>query len=448
MDEARACVPAKSRGVLNLVLLLIQQCMKERSGRCSLTRKKIADDLGYEGRYADESVRKLVNRAHELGEVLVFEGVGHRAPGQRGHTACVYIPVRLLQYLGALNGARRREVLADPLILEALQAREEALQREIAAGGAPRTAPVLYGRDGVPADGWAAKQAAGPGKASRIGSSPEAVSDLSPEAAPPDVAEGGGAAAPDHSDGAADDGTSSAGQQRPAPVVPSELAEGRPPAPETGPCPSDGTEAREAGPEAPPGAEARGHDDEGWRDPGRLRVELARIQALRAEIVDEARRRAVQPVKQLPPWAIDRERELAATRALDGRIRDAERAATNALKAVLGASRLHRAAREEPVLQTETNADHARRLADYDAQQGPEAPTAWCVIWSLLLEVDDTGRRLAAVARCRARLVGDDLELVAPDVYTAKMVRDLWAGDIATAAAAAGFQGAVRVVAR
>jgi hypothetical protein len=449
MDEAKSSIPARSRGVLALVLVLMEACIRSRSGRCSLTRKAIADRLGYRGRWADESVRKLLNRAWELGEVMAFDGQGFRAAGARGVTSAALVPVRLLQYLGALPQVLRARALADPLIVKALQAREDALRRELGDSPAPRPPPVLYGREGLPGPEFLDKQATGPGKASSSLLCSGVVPDLPPEMGPPASPRGEDAPAAPSPDGATGPGASSAGAGE-APSTPGGAEAPAPVAPHRGALATGPARERGSG----------GIDDEGSLDPDRLRVELGRLRALLAEVRDEYRAlacgRTVAGVPLPPPATSPREAErrgaaeLAAMREREREIRRLERSSERAAQAARVAWRKHKAAEAAggDMLHTETPSDRARRVADYDAQQGPETPTAWCVIWSLLLERDDTGRRLAPLARCRARVEGHDLVLDAPDPFVAELVRDVFAELVDEAARRAGWPGLVRVEVR
>lgn len=437
-DEAKAAVPAKSRGVLALVLVLMEACQRARSARCSLTRRAIADALGYEGRWAEESVRKLLNRAWALGEVMVFDGQGFRAPGGRGLTAGVLVPVRLLQYLGALPRTRRAEVLADPLVLKALEAREDALRRELGPEAGPRPPPVLYGREGLPAPALALSQATWTGKASSPVSRSRVVPDLSPEAARPGAAEGGGPPAAVWSDGAPEAGATPPPSSAGGPGAPPGRSGGADPAREAVPSPAGGLEARGQGPAGPGGAVVRGIDGEVRVDSERLRVELERIQALLAQLRDERNALACgRDVggRPLPPrgpgWAEERAgaAELAAQRDREREIRRLTRVVREATWATKVNWRLYRAAAQGgPVF---TSSDE---LAELDTAIRAAvaalttAPAAWRRLWPQVLEAipghAHGARRDLAGLRCVTD-TGEALVFRARDEWHRSRVRDL-----------------------
>lgn len=438
-DEARAAVPSKSRGVLNLVVVLMEACMKARHARVSLTRRALADALGYEGRWAEESVRKLVNRAWALGEVLVFDGVGFRAPGARGLTAGVLVPVRLLQYLGALPRTRRAEVLADPLVVKALEARQAALQRELGPDAAPRPPPVLYGREGLPAPALALFQATWPGKASSPVSRSGDVSDLSPELGPPGVAEGGGPPAAVWSDGAPDAGATAAAEATEAPGAPPGRPGGPDPAREALPSPADAPEARGEGPAGPSGVVVRGIDGEVRVDRGRLRVELDRIEALLAQLRDEAngfacgRDVAGRPLAPRGPgWAEERAGAagLADLRAREREIARLARVAADARWAARVSWKSTQAAGATggPVFTTPTELRELDSHVRAATAALTEAPPAWATLWPAVLAAVPSwahgARRDLAGLRCVADS-GEALVFRARDAYHAARVRDL-----------------------
>jgi hypothetical protein len=185
-------------------------------------------------------------------------------------------------------------------------------------------------------------------------------------------------------------------------------------------------------------------------DLGRLRAVRARCEVLLAERQAEAVR---PPAERRRGWRTpeDEARERAELAAAQEREREIRRLAAIIADAKLAARvgwKLHKAAEgRADMLHAESPAERERRGADYDAQLSAETPKAWVVVWSLLLTRVDNARRLDVVARCRARVAGDDLELVAPDAHVAEYVVDNWTRAIAAAARDAGFAGAVRVVA-
>jgi hypothetical protein len=415
--------------------------MRERSGRCSLTRRTIADALGYEGRWAEESVRKLLNRAWELGEVLVFDGVGFRAPGARGAAAGVLVPVRLLQYLSQLPGVRRSAVLADPVILRALQARQEALLRELGPNAGPRPPPLLYGREGLAGPEFCPTQATGPGKASSPVSRSGEVSELRPELEATGGAAGGGGPSADCPDGAGDAGACSAnGENAPfAPNAPPGELE-TPPAHVALPSPADGTAARGASPPANAG-EARGaHDDEGRVDPRRVRAELDAIEALLAQLRDEANGFACGRTpdgvplraRRRPAWAEEREgaAALAALRSRERDIARLERAAAKARFAARVGWKLSKTAEGEGMQLVDHRSERAQvgALLTAAAADLANAPVAWARLFPELraaLRPDQYGAlRDLAELRC-VNDAGDALVLRARDAFHADRVRDL-----------------------
>lgn len=410
-EECRAAVPAKFRGVLALLLVLLEDCERNRRGWSTMARSTIADRLGLRGKHAEETVRRRLRAAEELGELVVVQQAGDhvRSDGRPWHGVPTHklIPTRLLPYLTALPRDRRLEVLRDEHVAKAIELREALLSAAIATNEA----------SAVPAN---------PGAWRGLGVSPVSSSLTDPSLS--NVSE-----ITARVEGAAPAEPRGAVRPAGAMIEPDGPANGPP-------APPSGAEAR-------PGA--------GWRAlEARVRDARDRLRELLDEIAAERHRLAHGLAPGAPRGWHDPETEgraaLAAERARAREAASLAKVIQLANREIVTAARFaesqgRKAGRSDVFTSAQEHRRQSARFAAELAGQAEhqhEAPAPWRTIWRDLFEHarhDSDARALswlAQLAVVRAHLDGDELVLVVPEgsERSATFLRDRWSDSIGAAA--------------
>lgn len=455
VDEAEQGIEARRRGVLALVRRLVAEV--KRTGRpwVDLSRRQIAELLGFEGAaapagsresgHAEEAVRRLLRRAELAGELLTFREAGHKfKTGVPSHKIVI---VRLLWRLDALPRPLRLAALGDPHVSLALEALRRATLAQEASDIASRAG-------GAPSPSIAAPEGAGcvleappplpqpPPTSGGPASGSFSLSDRfrSSTSSPPSG--GAGTAAP-----AAREAGAERRETRPAaPVTPPALDPIEPVGPPAGP------EPRRAPADDRTPAVVRGQDGRVSLDLGRLREVRSRCEELLAELRREelvAEAAASEPLPlggwRTPDLEARGRAELARRRDRELEVRRLAAIIADAKVAARVGWKLHRAAEPKggPVFtspqETRDRLEAAAAALEAHRAELADAPPAWCRLFPALVERIDGlrpdgagGRRVLlledlAALRCVAD-DGDALVLQARDGFHRERVRDLGLG--------------------